>query len=353
MTEKETPEARIDNNPDNRIPKIKKTIAKNPWITSTFVLGILFVILLILNFTGTITGAFSGVDAVSGDVASSKIVDFIESRGGQASVSQVNEKGFLYEVVLSVDGQELPVYITKDGEYLVPSLMPLSEDSADTNANNNQNNQQTPQDVPKSDKPVVELFVMSHCPYGTQAEKGMIPVFELLGDKIDSEIKFVYYAMHGEVEVEEQLTQYCIQKEQEDKYLDYLKCFLKEGNGNECLTEASIDVSKLNSCRKSADEEFDVTKNLEDEESWLSGRFPLFDVHKELNDEYGIGGSPTLVINGQQVSSGRDSASYLSVVCSSFNNPPEECNEELSSASPSAGFGYSESSGGSTDAQCA
>ena len=43
--------------------------------------------------------------------------------------------------------------------------------------------------VPKSDKPLVELFVMAYCPYGTQAEKGLIPVIELLGDKIDASIK--------------------------------------------------------------------------------------------------------------------------------------------------------------------
>jgi len=27
---------------------------------------------------------------------------------------------------------------------------------------------------------------MTHCPYGTQAEKGMIPVIESLGDLIDA-----------------------------------------------------------------------------------------------------------------------------------------------------------------------
>jgi len=32
------------------------------------------------------------------------------------------------------------------------------------------------QELPKTAKPKVELFVMSHCPYGTQAEKAMIPV---------------------------------------------------------------------------------------------------------------------------------------------------------------------------------
>ena len=40
--------------------------------------------------------------------------------------------------------------------------------------------------TPKKEKPEVELFVMSHCPFGTQIEKGMLPVARLLGDKIIS-----------------------------------------------------------------------------------------------------------------------------------------------------------------------
>ena len=55
--------------------------------------------------------------------------------------------------------------------------------------------------------------------------------------------------LHGEVE--EQLRQYCIQKEQEAKLLPYLKCFLgKTGTAADseaCLTEAKIDKTKLNS----------------------------------------------------------------------------------------------------------
>ena len=190
-------------------------------------------------------------------------------------------------------------------------------------------------------KPEVELFVMSHCPYGAQAEKGIIPVFELLGDKINSEIKFVYYAMHpSQGEVEEQLNQYCIQKEQNDKYLDYLKCFLEAGDSEGCLESIGINVSKLEKCAEITDEKFDITKNLEDQSSWLSGRFPMFNINKELNEVFGVQGSPTLVINGEIVSSGRDSASYLETICSVFDEAPEECQEILSSEAPSPGFGY-------------
>jgi hypothetical protein len=208
-------------------------------------------------------------------------------------------------------------------------------------------------DVVKSDKPEVELFIMSHCPYGTQAEKGMIPAAKALGDKIDFKLRFVYYAMHPNAgEVEEQLNQYCIQEEQEDKLLDYLECFLTEGDGAGCLDAIKIDKTKLEACYEKADAEFEITSNLEDKSLWLNGRFPKFNIDKELNEKYGVGGSPTLVINGAKVNSGRDSVSMLNAMCAGFNEAPEECDIELSGASPSPGFGYETTSGASTTAQC-
>lgn len=359
MTEKsddgheEKSHARIDNDPDKRLKKIKKNIRRNPWVLSTLIFGILFIILLVGNIFG-FPDFFSNRGSISGEVAGGKIVEFLNGRtGGGVKYISYDDLGSLYAVTVSYQDQQVPVFVTKDGEYFVQGAVPISGASDDPTATDGQPTQQPPEDVPKSDKPVVELFVMSHCPYGTQSEKGIIPVFELLGDKIDSEIRFVYYAMHGETEVKEQLNQYCIQKEEEDKYLDYLKCFLEAGDGESCLSKAKIDSAKLSKCTKSADEQFDIIENLENKSSWLNGRFPQFNTDKQLNEEYGVGGSPALVINGQSVGSGRDSASYLLVICNAFNEPPEECNEELSSEPPSPGFGYNTASGGSdSDAQC-
>ena len=210
--------------------------------------------------------------------------------------------------------------------------------------------QQDVSGVVKSDNPEVELFVMSYCPFGTQAEKGIIPAVNLLGDKIDFKIRFVYYAMHGDTEINEQLKQYCIQEEQEDKFLDYLSCFLADGDSESCLSEVGVDELKLASCVEKADEQFGITAKFNDQSTWLSGRYPLFDVDKELNDEYGIGGSPTLVINGKTTDSSRNPRAYLSTICAAFNDAPEECSEQLSSQTPSSGFGYS--AGGADAGSC-
>jgi protein-disulfide isomerase len=194
--------------------------------------------------------------------------------------------------------------------------------------------------VTKSDRPNVELFVMSHCPYGTQIEKGMLPVAKLLEDSIDFEIKFVYYAMHGDTEVYEQLNQYCIQEEQNDLFMPYLICFLEAGDSEGCLAEAGVDLGKLKTCTDAADEEFEVTKSFQDQTTWLGGRFPPVKFSQEENDEYGVRGSPTLVINGAQVSSNRDSNSLLKAVCAAFNTAPEECTTEFKAENPAPGFGW-------------
>ena len=205
--------------------------------------------------------------------------------------------------------------------------------------------------MPKKEKPEVELFVMAYCPYGTQIEKGILPVARLLGDKIDFNVKFVYYAMHGKKELDEQTLQYCIQKDYNDKYLDYLACFLKEGNTDDCLKEVGLD-EKLDTCITETDAEFKITEKFNDKSTWSGGRFPLFDVDKELNEKYGVRGSPSLVINGVTAKSGRDSASLLDAVCTGFKNKPAECNEKLSSDNPSPGFGFKEGSSTSTGGQC-
>ena len=203
----------------------------------------------------------------------------------------------------------------------------------------------------KKETPEVELFVMSYCPFGTQMEKGILPVVELLGDKIDFTVKFCDYAMHGKKELDEQLLQYCIQEEQNDKFIDYLKCFLKEGKSDECIKEVEIDEAKLNTCIGIADARYKVSEDYEDKSTW-KGAYPTFNIYKEDVDKYGVSGSPTLVINGVTALTNRDPASLLDAICTGFIEKPEECNEELSSRVPSPGFGGTTLSSSSTSGSC-
>ena len=135
-------------------------------------------------------------------------------------------------------------------------------------------------------------------------------------------------------EPDETPTQVCIREEQSDKYLEYLGCFLEDGNSDRCLAETNIDQTALNTCKQTKAEQY-------------------YKADSELSESYGVRGSPTLIINGQQVQSGRNPAAYLETICSAFNDAPEECDSsELSSDNLNPGFGYSTSSGGNSAAQC-
>ncbi len=319
--------------------KIKK---KAMWQAATAVLAILLIASIATKWGCNGTGG-----AVSADEAGEKAVGFINTfmTDGNVAVDlkDVSEESSMYMVNFEVQGQTYPSYVSKDGKFLFLQVIDMDKASQEAESGGAPSQAQAPaqaSEVPKSEKPEVELFVMSHCPYGTQMEKGILPVAELLGGKIDFSVKFVYYAMHGKTEIDEQLNQYCIQEEEPEKFIGYLKCFLGEGKGDECLDTAGVDKAKIASCVEATDTELGITEKFEDQSTWLNGRYPLFDTDKELNTKYSVRGSPTLIINGKSASAGRDSASLLGAVCASFTDAPEECGTKLSSAQPSTGFGF-------------
>ncbi len=257
------------------------------------------------------------------------------------------DKGSFIEVIYKVEGNAVPVYISPDYEYVysvlqAPQKRTEALDQLNAARKQLEDRLKPPEVKTKSDKPKVELFVMSYCPYGLQAEKALLPVVDLLGDKVDFNIKFVNYAMHpNSGEVEENTVQYCIQKEQKDKYWDYLKCFVDKGDQETCLDQAGIDKDKLNTCYNSTFEKYGLQEILDDQSKWLSGRFPAYPIDDSECKEYGVQGSPTLVINGEVVNNvGRNPEAFKEVICSAFQNQPEECNEQLSSQPMPPMFGY-------------
>lgn len=188
--------------------------------------------------------------------------------------------------------------------------------------------------------PKVELFIMSYCPYGLQMQKAYIQAADLLQGKADFKIRWVSYAMHGLTEVQENLRQYCIQKEEPAKYSAYTRCFVESTDANACVAAAKVDSAKLATCMDASDKEFGIMASYNDQASWLSGRFPQFNIDKALNTQYGVQGSPTMVINGQQASVQRSAEAVKTAVCNAFGaNKPAECNTALSATAEQPGKG--------------
>jgi len=342
-TENQTIESEIKTNEEKK--PIFSRIQFWQGLSVLFIL--LFIISLFVGFRGSDNTSITGATVISKDAAKEKVQDYIDTvlRGrATATIDEIKEENGLYKMKVNLAGQIIDSYATKDGKLFFPNVIDL-----DNLPEINQPTQEPEtEEVPKTEKPEVELFVMSHCPFGLQMEKAILPVMKLLGDKANIETKFVDYIMHGKEEIDDNTIQYCIQKEQKEKYIEYLECFLKEGKSKECLTEVGIDTDQLDTCIEETDKEFKITQDYEDKESWSNGRFPKYEVHAELNDKYGIRGSPTLVINGVTVRTQRSPEAVKEAICNAFEEPPEECEEELDTKATSPGFGFSENPKGSS-----
>lgn len=293
--------------------------------------------------------------------AKTKVEDFINNNlmqgGTKANITSVTKENGMFKVMVEIgegaQKQEITSYLSTDGSKFFPSVMDIVETEKQITGQKEAQAKPTVE-IPKTDKPTVELFVMSYCPYGTQIEKGILPVLSTLGAKINYTLKFVSYAMHDKKELDENLRQYCVQKNQPAKLSAYLTCFLKKGQGteNDCMKSAGVTATTVASCMTQADAQFNVTKNFEDKSTY-QGSYPPFEVNKADNDKYGVKGSPTLVINGVESSvAGRDSASLLKTICSGFKTEPKECATKLSAIAPASGFGEGVAPAGTGDAAC-
>lgn len=265
------------------------------------------------------------------------ITENLVQPGTEIKVKGVSEEKGLYKINLELMGQEINSYLSKDGKFFFPEAMDIGKIEEQAQAMKDQEAEKN-KEIPKNSKPVVEAFIMSYCPYGTQAQKGLLPVVDLLKDKIDFDFKFVDYAMHEKEEIDENLIQYCANEADQGKYYQYLKCFLSKEDSDTCLNEAQINRTALNQCITQTDAEYEITEKYEDKANW-GGQFPPFDVQKEDNEKYGVQGSPTLIINGVEASSARDPQSLLITICEAFEEQPAECQQELPSETPAPGFG--------------
>ena len=334
---------------------------KKSWLT----IGVILVVLIVL---GLITASSLKKDdgtnkpgkTISTDEAKAKAEEFVNKflmqGGSKATIKEITNEYGLYKLKIDITSDVVESYLTKDGRFFFPQALDINQISAaktGTDAKAPANASTPSASVSKkSDKPVVELFVMSYCPYGTQIEKGILPVAKTLGNKIDFQIKFCSYAMHGEKELRENLLQYCIEKDQASKYQAYLSCFLENSDSATCLTKTGVDEKAASACVSKTDNAFKVMSNFTNKVGY-QGSFPAFDIQKADNEKYSVAGSPTLIINGEEIQSARDSASLLKTICSAFNNEPKECSTTLSSAAPSAGFGSgTAAAGGSAAAGC-
>mgnify|MGYP000725223468 CR=1 FL=1 len=231
--------------------------------------------------------------------------------GGGVEYVSYEDKGNLYKITVAFEGRDISMFITKDAKYFVQRAIPI--------------------EVPKSDKPKVELFIWSYCPSGVQAQGILADVVSLLEKNVDFEAA-LYYGGHGEYEIQQNKIQACIQEIAKDKYWEYASDFVKNiypkcGSSRDIkcdktesiklMKSLGIDYSKVMSCVKDRGED-------------------LLSEYSSRAKEYGVTGSPTLIINGVKANTARTAEAFKNAVCEAFNTPPSECSTSLNSSAASS-----------------
>lgn len=153
--------------------------------------------------------------------------------------------------------------------------------------------------IARMGKPTLELFVMSYCPFGVQAEEKIIPIVKQFGDKINFKLRFIareketpspkditpFTSLHGYPEVAENIRQLLIAQEFPDQYLDYILCRGKklDKGWEECAEKLGIDVVKIQGL-------FDTPEVSEQ----------LFRENIKRATELGINASPTILVDNHR-----------------------------------------------------
>ena len=180
-------------------------------------------------------------------------------------------------------------------------------------------------------KPTLNLFVMSQCPFGVSAEQALKPVTDLFGDKIDFQLDYIvsetapgiFSSLHGQPETDENIRQLCAKKLDAEKYMDYIACQNEDyknvgSNWEKCATEAGINKVALKTCSEGTE-----------------GK-ALLSASAKKAAMFGAGGSPTIVMDGEAYKGDRTPAAFQAALCSAFDAAPAECATALASTGATA-----------------
>src|SRR3989344_8311523 len=96
------------------------------WAVSAIVLIAVIVLVFLLLNSGILSKTTSS--EVSEKEAVDKVLNFVVTQAPDSNVTFVSssKEGSLYKITLNIDGQEVPVYATSDGKYLVVDMIPLN-----------------------------------------------------------------------------------------------------------------------------------------------------------------------------------------------------------------------------------
>ncbi|MEI7961491.1 MAG: hypothetical protein WCI04_04095 [archaeon] len=315
---------------------------KMNWSSVAIVLVLVFCATLVATWAGFAVGASSTpqtgpvVVAVDTIALSSSVENYINTNlivdaNVRAKILDVNDLGgglysLNYEIIQNGAQVSVGNVYSGAGQLIIGQAFDMAKPLPKQNT--------TPQTPPattepvKTDKPQVDLYVMSFCPFGNQAENTFVPDFNLLKNKIDFNVHFIVsvdgntvQSLHGPAEVAQNKREACVAKYYGNvAWLNFAVNVNNNcGSDGSCWESAAnafnIDVAKINTCV--ANEGVALMKE-----------------NADASAAAGANGSPTLIINGVEstaVYQYGNSEAYKQAICNSFTTAPAECSVVLSS----------------------
>ncbi len=156
-----------------------------------------------------------------------------------------------------------------------------------------------------STKPVMDLYVMSHCPFGIRAENIILGFIGNFDNTVKLHIRYIvskqpgsgYTSLHGPTELDEDLHQIAIQELSNGKFLTYLACYNMSMNRNKCMQDAGIDKKAVDAFVRSGQAEEILNKDF------------------QRTEKLGINASPTLFINAHRYDGAMQPGHLIRAVC--------------------------------------
>ncbi len=252
------------------------------------------------------------------------------------------DKGAYVELYYNVAGEEMPIYISKDYVYLYSGVFETDATISQMQDMKQQMMEQAAAEaagVPQSEEPEVLMFVMSYCPYGNQAENGLAPVVELLGEEAAFEPVYIIYldaSSSGYECAEYEGTEYCSMHGNAELWQDVREKIIFNMYGEKkwaeyvYKTNADCSISNIDTCWETAADAVGGINTSAVVAEFEANKFAIIQSEVAKTNEYMVSGSPTIIINGYTYSGARTPEGYKEVVCSAFSSEPADCSEELS-----------------------
>lgn len=168
----------------------------------------------------------------------------------------------------------------------------------------------------------VELYVMSQCPYGVQAENTMFQAIEEIGlENFNLNVDYIstdlgngqFDSLHGEPETKGNIVQLCVNEyEGQQAYMDVVLCMNENygsipGNWESCAKESNLDIEKIKTCYEGDEGKQLLSESIKKAQSRQAS------------------GSPTIFVDGNRYSGGREVIDFKRAFCGTFEEQPAGC----------------------------